>query len=992
LQAQIHKVDPDKTVTFEVPGATAAYSLDSSLADATASNGIVSVVGISHGTTHIVVVTSSGVQTFEFLVTLLPPVYPPGFVMPESSAETGQSGYSEGRYFSSPAEIQNQFDFYKIRGDDSTHAHLVETGNLAPLQRGQSIVALSSASYEMVTPGRDITLLDKYVEESQLTINGSIVRGFHITEGNWFVHAGYTGVTTFEGLFLPIQPELVVGGGYRYALTENSSITGSFYQVRVPTSDLLGHSGSIGDVRYKYKPREGFWFTGDLGISRGIAVSGKLHYRSDRDTMQGLLRFMPVRFASLGANNLRGFHSDFSWSRRVTKKFETDATFYNNNLVLPGVKEATISGGATVRYRLTRRWALTGGATASSLETKLPLSVAIRSFTVPAGVEFQSRYFGAGGQYQYSLTPGSESGAKQFHAWMQTGWRGFSFNAQAERDTNAPTLNFIFGQFAGLQQLLEQQGIQATTIQQVDQLLSSDSYLIAAGYLKGATINLAPVRTQLGLTADWSTHGVHKSDINYRVLYNDNQLLQGSSISTTQTLTFTQSVTRSDDLSVACSVADLRSPGLSPLFSPVCLAAWRHRFTSVPYFIIPERRGSISGTVFRDDQSTGTPGPGSKPIPDVEVTLDGHRRARSRSDGTYRFTGVPQGKHKVAATYETSGSFYFTTPADAEVDEDATVDFGIGYSLSGLVGQVLNDAGQGIGGVSITIESKGLEWNAKTEADGGFFVSSLAAGDYQVRADVDSLPVGYAGEALNEPKPVTVGATSPGRVLFTARAFRSIAGRVLRYDRKAAEYVPVIGARVILRERLLNVATDSLGRYLFRDLAAGSYTISVENEPKASSRTVRLQEQPVDLKNVDFRISAPDADKVAAPPAVAEPVKPTAPALPEKQQPPPALGSDAAKHATLGRQLSSEGRYREAILELNEAIRLAPDGALSFNARGFARLRLHDWAGAIEDLNRAILLKPGYGNAYHIRSVARKAIGDQSGAADDLKRLRELGH
>ena len=125
--------------------------------------------------------------------------------------------------------------------------HVVETNLVGPLDQGQPRVALSSASYQIVTPRRDITLFDQYVDESPLTINGSIVRGFHMRQDNWFVHAGYTSVATFEGLFLPVQPELVAGGGYRYPLTANSSITGSFYQVQVPASDLLGHSGSIGD-------------------------------------------------------------------------------------------------------------------------------------------------------------------------------------------------------------------------------------------------------------------------------------------------------------------------------------------------------------------------------------------------------------------------------------------------------------------------------------------------------------------------------------------------------------------------------------------------------------------------------------------------------------------------------------------------------------------------------------------------------------------------
>src|SRR4029077_17939569 len=96
LSAAVRKVDPQKTITFEVAGATAAYSLDASLAEADADNGLVSVTGNQPGPTHVVVLTPSGVQTLEVLVTTLPPHYPPGFVMPVSVAEMAQSGYYEG--------------------------------------------------------------------------------------------------------------------------------------------------------------------------------------------------------------------------------------------------------------------------------------------------------------------------------------------------------------------------------------------------------------------------------------------------------------------------------------------------------------------------------------------------------------------------------------------------------------------------------------------------------------------------------------------------------------------------------------------------------------------------------------------------------------------------------------------------------------------------------------------------------------------------------
>lgn len=81
LPAQILTVDPQKNISFDVAGATAAYSLDASIAEASAENGLVSIAGIIPGKTHIVVISSSDVQTFELLVTTPPPHYPPGFAM-----------------------------------------------------------------------------------------------------------------------------------------------------------------------------------------------------------------------------------------------------------------------------------------------------------------------------------------------------------------------------------------------------------------------------------------------------------------------------------------------------------------------------------------------------------------------------------------------------------------------------------------------------------------------------------------------------------------------------------------------------------------------------------------------------------------------------------------------------------------------------------------------------------------------------------------------
>jgi tetratricopeptide (TPR) repeat protein len=226
---------------------------------------------------------------------------------------------------------------------------------------------------------------------------------------------------------------------------------------------------------------------------------------------------------------------------------------------------------------------------------------------------------------------------------------------------------------------------------------------------------------------------------------------------------------------------------------------------------------------------------------------------------------------------------------------------------------------------------------------------------------------------------------------------------------------------VVLREPGSTAVTDPMGRYLFRDLAAGSYTISIQSDAQTAPRTVRLGARPVDLTNVDFHIGPSSPPDVAAPivtppqpesrlatpisavpgPAIAQIIPPSHPAAPaapvllaETRHPAVEIAASrsaaAQQHNILGRQLTKAGRYREAIAELTGAIRIAPDFAMAYNARGFARVMLRDWDRALEDLDKAILLNPGYADAYRIRAVARRAIGDTQGAAADSKKSQQV--
>jgi tetratricopeptide (TPR) repeat protein len=78
-------------------------------------------------------------------------------------------------------------------------------------------------------------------------------------------------------------------------------------------------------------------------------------------------------------------------------------------------------------------------------------------------------------------------------------------------------------------------------------------------------------------------------------------------------------------------------------------------------------------------------------------------------------------------------------------------------------------------------------------------------------------------------------------------------------------------------------------------------------------------------------------------------------------------------HHQRGRDFNNAGKYREAIVELDQAIGAQPDLALAYNARGFAYYLLRDYSHALADYDQAISLNPGYPNAIHNRDVAQRA-------------------
>ncbi len=96
-----------------------------------------------------------------------------------------------------------------------------------------------------------------------------------------------------------------------------------------------------------------------------------------------------------------------------------------------------------------------------------------------------------------------------------------------------------------------------------------------------------------------------------------------------------------------------------------------------------------------------------------------------------------------------------------------------------------------------------------------------------------------------------------------------------------------------------------------------------------------------------------------------------------------AAGDDADNAFAQARDAYRKGNFDAAVRHCTDAIRLKPDFAKAYYARGSAYAEKGDIDRAIADYGEAIRLKPGYAEAYFARGLAQKKKGDYGKAISD---------
>ena len=83
--------------------------------------------------------------------------------------------------------------------------------------------------------------------------------------------------------------------------------------------------------------------------------------------------------------------------------------------------------------------------------------------------------------------------------------------------------------------------------------------------------------------------------------------------------------------------------------------------------------------------------------------------------------------------------------------------------------------------------------------------------------------------------------------------------------------------------------------------------------------------------------------------------------------------------------------YRGAMEDFSNAIELDSKDTLAYNNRGFTKYKLEDFYGAVKDYNKAIELNASYAKAYFYRGLVKIILNQKDIGCLDLSKAGELG-
>ncbi|MGC2741560.1 MAG: carboxypeptidase regulatory-like domain-containing protein, partial [Candidatus Angelobacter sp.] len=766
-------------------------------------------------------------------------------------------GTYEFRYNSDPNQITNSIEMKRTQGKSFTRMQVINA-NLFSASGSTSAIGFPFLAYQISRPDTDITFVDKNVLNSPLTLDGFLVRGFHLRQGPWEFHGGFTSIATFQGLFLATDREYTAGVSRIFRIDNVNSLEANAYYFQNPDSQrAFASNGAVGSVVYRRKLSDKGNFLAELGVSHGLGFAMRGSFDDKRNHLLGNFHTQSSNFASLAVNNQHGTFADLNASRKLTERLYASLDLNQSNYNLLTLSQNTFTTSGLLNFKLNKNFSVNGGGGYATFQSKIPVGPAVTTVNLPAGVDYSTRHFGTGFEYQRSVNIEGGGGGNDYAVNARASAKQFQVSGFYRHDVQVPTLAAIFSQVPGLQDALDRAGIVASSPEQLADLLHNTEILQLLGFTNAFVVNLAPSRNDLNAAVSWMQHSQNRRKFDLSYFDSDTELLQGHFILKTATLSYSQRLKSTNDIVGSAAMVQTTNNGVTsthPLFS----ISIQHRFFTVPTLLLPGRHGMIQGHIFRDDDSAGSYNAQMPAMGGVEVRLDEDRVTRTDSSGYYAFHHVPFGVHRVEAKLESDEPFFYTTDSPATVDMNATADFGINFAKGQIFGFLLNDAGSGINGITVELKGEKFTRRAQTGLNGKFAFTGLVPGNYSVATLPDSYPPGYALQDL-QAQTVAVESGRPASTEFKIKALRSIAGRVLVYDKATLQTVPLAGVIVRLKEVSLETKTGATGAYIFRNLAAGTYTVAIESDGKEITRTVVMPADPASIRDVDLNAGTKEA-------------------------------------------------------------------------------------------------------------------------------------
>lgn len=101
--------------------------------------------------------------------------------------------------------------------------------------------------------------------------------------------------------------------------------------------------------------------------------------------------------------------------------------------------------------------------------------------------------------------------------------------------------------------------------------------------------------------------------------------------------------------------------------------------------------------------------------------------------------------------------------------------------------------------------------------------------------------------------------------------------------------------------------------------------------------------------------------------------------------------SDDVKTLTSkGNSFANQGKYPQALEQLNQAIEKDPSHARAFKLRGHVYYAMGDYAKAFADLDKVVALMPDDHNVYVDRAIAHFKVGKKTEAKRDIAKALKM--